>query len=75
MTSDEQQRWSALQADVDALAGPAVGLETELGQLPRWDSLAILLVITHAEQAYGRELTGSQIRACRTARELVALLS
>ncbi|GDY17053.1 hypothetical protein LBMAG55_03760 [Verrucomicrobiota bacterium] len=73
MNPTEEQRWLALQAEVDALA-PA-GLDTVLASLPQWDSLAILLVLTHAEQAYHRPLTGAQVRACRTARDLVALLS
>jgi hypothetical protein len=75
MNATEETRWAALQADVDALASAPAGLDTVLGQLPHWDSLAILLVITHAEQAYGRALTGAQVRACRTGRDLVALLS
>ncbi len=75
MSPSEAQRWLALQADVDALAAAPAGLDTVLAGLPHWDSLAVLLVITHAEQVHGRTLTGAQIRACRTARELVALLS
>jgi hypothetical protein len=75
MNPPEERRWRALQADVDALAVAPAGLDTVLAALPQWDSLAVLLVITHAEQAHGRVLTGAQVRACRTARELVALLS
>ncbi len=75
MSPAEEPLWRALQADVDALADAPAGLDTVLAALPRWDSLAVLLVITHAEQAHGRALTGAQVRACRTARDLVALLS
>ena len=75
MSLAEEQRWQALQADVDALAAAPAGMDTVLGGLPQWDSLAVLLVLTHAEQVHGRILTGAQIRACRTARDLVALLS
>lgn len=73
MNLAEEQRWQALQADVDALATATP--DAVLATLPQWDSLAVLLVITHAEQAYARTLTGAQVRACRTARDLVALLS
>lgn len=58
------ERLKALQADVDALAEADEG--TVLASLPQWDSLAILLVISHFEQAYGMEIKGSQVRACRT---------
>ena len=75
MNASAESRWAALQADVDALASAPAGLDTVLGQLPQWDSLAVLLVITHAEQTYGRAPTGAQVRACRTGRDLVALLS
>lgn len=75
MSSSEEQRWVALRADVDALAAAPAGIDTVLAGLPQWDSLAVLLVITHAEQTHGRTLTGAQVRACRTGRDLVALLS
>ena len=75
MSSSEERRWAALRAEVDALAAAPAGLDTALAGLPQWDSLAVLLVLTHAEQAYGRTLTGAQVRACRTGRDLVALLS
>ena len=70
MTRAEQLR--ALLADVDALAG--AGEDTVLAALPRWDSLAILLVVSHFEHAHGLEVRGPRIRACRTVRELLDLL-
>jgi hypothetical protein len=73
MTPAEARSWSALCAEVDALADATP--DTVLAALPRWDSLALLLVITHAEQAHGRSLTGAQVRACRTGRDLLTLLS
>jgi hypothetical protein len=73
MTPAETLRWSTLRAEVDALA--AATPDQPLASLPQWDSLAVLLVITHAEQHHGRTLTGAQIRACRTGRDLLALLS
>ena len=54
-----EQKLAALRADVDVLA--AATPEAVLGLLPNWDSLAILLVI-------------SQVRACRTVADLLALL-
>ena len=74
MSKSEAEQWSALQADVDSLTGPSITLETRLETLPQWDSLAILLVITHFEQAHGIVLSGKQIRACKTGRELLQLI-
>lgn len=65
------ERLKALQADVDALAEANEG--TVLASLPQWDSLAILLVISHFEQAYGLEIKGSQVRACRTVGAILEL--
>ncbi|NBY35989.1 MAG: acyl carrier protein, partial [Verrucomicrobia bacterium] len=48
--------------------------ETRLETLPHWDSLAILLVITHFEQAHGIVLSGNQIRACKTGRDLLQFI-
>jgi hypothetical protein len=73
MTPAETRLWSGLCADVDALV--AATPEQPLASLPRWDSLAVLLVLTHAEQQHGRTLTGAQVRACRTGRDLLTLLS
>ncbi|NBR43225.1 MAG: hypothetical protein EBU04_10360 [Verrucomicrobia bacterium] len=74
MFKSETELWSALQADVDGLMGPGITLETRLETLPQWDSLAILLVITHFEQAHGLVLSGNQIRACKTGRDLLQFI-
>ena len=65
------ERLKALQADVDALVQAEE--ETVLASLPQWDSLAILLVISHFEHAYGIEIKGSQVRACRTVADILNL--
>ncbi len=74
MSKSEAAQWAALQADVDGLTGPGITPETRLETLPQWDSLAILLVITHFEQVHGIVLSGSQIRACKTGREILQLI-
>ena len=52
---------NALRADVDVLARAE---ETSvLCALPGWDSLAILLVVSHCEHVYDLEVRGPQIRA------------
>jgi acyl carrier protein len=74
MSKSEAELWAALRADVDGLMGPGITLETRLETLPQWDSLAILLVITHFEQAHGLVLSGKQIRACKTGRDLLQFI-
>jgi len=62
----------ALQKEVDVLVG--VSPDVPLSSLPQWDSLAILLVISHFEHAYKMTVTGREIRQCKTIRELIHLI-
>ena len=63
---------NALRADVDVLARAE---ETSvLCALPGWDSLAILLVVSHCEHVHDREITGAQVRACRTVADILNLI-
>jgi hypothetical protein len=64
-------RLHLLRQDVDALVDADEG--TVLAALPRWDSLAILLVLSHYEHAHKQAITGAQIRACRTVADLLNL--
>lgn len=64
-------RLHALRQDVDALVDADEG--SVLAALPRWDSLAILLVLSHYEHAHKQAVTGAQIRACRTVADLLNL--
>ena len=63
---------NALKADVDVLA--KADEATVLGALPGWDSLAILLVVSHCEHVHDLEVRGPQIRACQTAGDLLDLI-
>jgi acyl carrier protein len=62
----------ALQKEVDVLVG--VSPDAPLSRLPQWDSLAILLVMSHFEQTYKMTITGREIRQCKTIRELIQLI-
>lgn len=64
-------RLHALREDVDALVDSDES--TVLATLPQWDSLAILLVLSHYEHAHKQAVTGAQIRACRTVGDLLNL--
>lgn len=70
MTRAEQLK--ALRADVDALAQADEGVV--LASLPQWDSLAILLVVSHFEHVHGLEIAGAQVRRCRTVGDLLNLI-
>jgi acyl carrier protein len=63
---------NALKADVDVLA--QTDEATIIGALPGWDSLAILLVVSHCEHVHDLEVSGAQVRACRTVGELLDLI-
>jgi acyl carrier protein len=71
MTRAEQLK--ALQADVDALARADEG--AILAALPQWDSLAILLVVSHFEHVHEIEITGAQVRRCRTVADILNLIT
>jgi len=70
MTRPEQL--NALQSDVDALAHADEA--TVLAALPQWDSLAILLVVSHFEHVHEIEITGAQVRVCRTVGDILNLI-
>ena len=72
MSLSFQSHLQALQKEVDVLVG--VSPDAPLSGLPQWDSLAILLVISHFEQAHKMSITGREIRQCKTIRELIQLI-
>ena len=70
MTRSEQL--AALRVDVDALAHADEA--TILAALPQWDSLAILLVVSHFEHVHEQAISGAQVRSCRTVGDILNLL-
>jgi hypothetical protein len=69
MTRSEQL--NALRVDVDALAHADEA--TVLAALPQWDSLAILLVVSHFEHVHKQAISGAQVRSCRTVGDILNL--
>jgi acyl carrier protein len=63
---------NALRADIDILA--RADEATVLGAMPGWDSLAILLVVSHCEHVHDLEVRGPQIRACQNVGDLLDLI-
>ncbi len=70
MTRSEQL--AALRGDVDALA--QADEAAVLAALPQWDSLAILLVVSHFEHVHKQAVSGAQVRACRTVADILNLI-
>lgn len=63
---------NALRADIDILAqAEEISI---LAALAGWDSLAILLVVSHCEHVHDLEISGTQVRACRTLGDLLDLI-
>ena len=63
---------NALRADIDILAQAEEA--SVLAAIPGWDSLAILLVVSHCEHVHDLEVRGPQIRGCRTVGDLLDLI-
>jgi acyl carrier protein len=63
---------NALRADIDILAQAEEA--SVLAAIPGWDSLAILLVVSHCEHVHDLEVRGPQVRACRTVGDLLNLI-
>jgi acyl carrier protein len=72
MTAEDPARLDALRRAVDVLS--QAGPDDRLASFSNWDSLAVLLVITHFEHDYGVSVTGASVRACVTVRDLLSLL-
>jgi len=62
----------ALRKEIDIFSG--VSPDFPLNGLAQWDSLAILMVISHFEHTYKVTVTGAEIRQCKNLRELISLI-
>ena len=63
---------NTLRADIDILAQAEEA--SVLAAIPGWDSLAILLVVSHCEHVHDLEVRGPQVRACHTVGDLLDLI-
>lgn len=56
------------------LSADEVRSDTELADLPQWDSLGVLLVISYADDKAGRTLTGAELQKCMTIKAMYQLI-
>lgn len=54
--------------DVDSLTA-----ETEFRQLDEWSSLSVILLIAFFDEAFDKEISGENIKGCKTIQELFNL--
>lgn len=59
---------------VDFQEAIAIDPETQLHDLPEWDSLAALGVIVMFDVDFGKAITGDDLKACTTITDLYKLL-
>lgn len=47
--------------------------DTQLSELPEWDSLATLSVIVMSDMEYGKTITGNDLANCKSIQDIYAL--
>lgn len=52
-----------------------INADTQLAELPEWDSLAALGVIVMSDMEYGKTITGNDLANCKSITDLYALVS
>ncbi len=62
-------------AAVDFQNPVPIHADTQLSDLPEWDSLAALGVIVMSDMEYGKTITGNDLANCKSITDLYALVS
>lgn len=60
---------------VDFQEAVKISPETQLAELPEWDSLAALGVIVMFDMEYGATITGNDLKDCRTISDIHQLIA
>jgi acyl carrier protein len=60
---------------VDFQEAVQISPETQLAELPEWDSLAALGVIVMFDMEYGATITGNDLKDCRTISDIHQLIA
>ena len=60
---------------VDFQEAVQISPETQLAELPEWDSLAALGVIVMFDMEYGATITGNDLNDCRTISDIHQLIA
>ena len=64
-----------LEDSVDGIAPGSLAPDTVLDSLAVWDSLALLSVLAMMDTEFDRQVTGSDVKACKTVEDLHRLLA
>ena len=59
-----------VQDELQDTPAELITADTKYKELDEWGSLASLALISMIEENYGRLITGAEVRACNTVREL-----
>ncbi|MEN9282530.1 MAG: hypothetical protein RLZZ179_23 [Verrucomicrobiota bacterium] len=54
---------------------PTVNLDTQLSEIPQWDSLALLATLAMADGAYGVQLNGVELQGCTSIGDIARLVA
>jgi acyl carrier protein len=49
--------------------------DTQLSELPEWDSLATLSIIVMSDMEYGKTITGNDLANCKSIQDIYALVN
>lgn len=72
---DIDQLARRLEDAIDGIAPKTLKGETVLATLPVWDSLALLIVLAMADTEYGVQLSGDEVKACKTVQDIGTLIA
>jgi acyl carrier protein len=65
---------SKLETTLDAAPG-SIQENQALGDIPQWDSLAVVAFMALADSDYGKKVTPAAITSCRSVADLIKLVT
>ena len=72
MTADEFVR--NFEEAVEGVEPNSLSPDTEFAELEEWDSLAALSVLAMVDAEYDSEISGNELRTCKTLADLFAVV-
>ena len=68
-----KNQYCVLLDEILGFASGTIKGDEELGNIPGWDSLAIMAFISMLDERLGESVPASKITSCRTVADLIAL--